>query len=93
MTPALLMLLMMLTHQLGFYPTEQQQMALAVRLQQPRLAQLLCVKLIDREDCNPPFNASRGGCNIDCQMVMCRGQDLLGLPAGVQLAGAACRHD
>jgi hypothetical protein len=61
-----------------------------VRLQQPRLAQLVCVKLIDSEDCSPGFNAERGGCNVDCELVMCRGQDVGWLPQGVQLLGAAC---
>lgn len=66
-------------------------MSLAVRLQRPRLAQLLCVKLVDSEDCSPEFNESRGGCNVDCELVMVRGQDLVGVvPQGVVLAGAAC---
>jgi hypothetical protein len=67
-------------------------MNLAVRLLQPRVGQVVCVKLIDSEDCNPEFNESRGGCNIDCEMVMCRGQELTGLPGGLRLLGPACRQ-
>jgi hypothetical protein len=82
---------------LGWYPSHQQQQqqrgSLAVRLQLPRLAQLVCVKLLDSEDVSPAFNESRGGCNIDCEVVIMRGQDLGGLVGqrGVRLLGAACR--
>jgi hypothetical protein len=76
---------------LGWYPGQQHPMNLAVKLLQPRMGQLVCVKLIDSEDCNPEFNESRGGCNIDCEMVMCRGQQVTQLPRGMQLLGAACR--
>jgi hypothetical protein len=86
---------------LGWYPSHNQQQqqqqqqrgSLAVGLQLPRLAQLVCVKLLDSEDVSPAFNDSRGGCNIDCEVVMVRGQDLGGLVGqrGMQLLGAACR--
>jgi hypothetical protein len=72
---------------LGWHPTSQRTGMLALRLARPRLASLVCAKLLDSEDRNAAFNAARGGCNIDCALVLCRGQDLWEVPDGLTVLG------
>lgn len=75
---------------LGYYPTDQglHMGQLAVHLQQPRTANLVCMKLLNCEDVKPAFNRERGGCNIDMQLVMLRGHELGVLPAGLAVVAA-----
>jgi hypothetical protein len=65
---------------------------LAVQLQQPRSANLVCALLLDCEDVRAEFNRSRGGCNIDMQLVMLRGIAVGQMPLGLQvgLPGQCC---
>jgi hypothetical protein len=53
---------------------------LGVTLRAPRAASVLLVTLVSSEDIRPDFNASRGGCNIDSQLVLLRGQALEDVP-------------
>jgi hypothetical protein len=56
-------------------------------LKQPRIGNLVCMKLVDAEDRKPSFNAAHGGCNIDVQTVVLRGRPLAPLlPKGLHLA-------
>jgi hypothetical protein len=77
---------------LGWLPTGDHPGMLAVQLQQPRSANLVCALLLDCEDVRPAFNRSRGGCNIDMQLVMLRGFAVGQVPVGLQvgLRGQCC---
>jgi hypothetical protein len=70
---------------LGWLPTGDHAGMLAVQLQQPRSANLVCALLLDCEDVRPGFNSSRGGCNIDMQLVMLRGFAVGQVPLGLQV--------
>jgi hypothetical protein len=71
---------------LGWLPPAGQTGMLAVRLQQARSANVVCAVLLDCEDVKPAFNAARGGCNIDMQLILLRGSAVGELPVGLQVA-------
>uniref|UniRef100_A0A383VQA7 Uncharacterized protein n=1 Tax=Tetradesmus obliquus TaxID=3088 RepID=A0A383VQA7_TETOB len=71
---------------LGWQPAAGHAGMLAVQLLQPRSANLVCALLLDCEDAKPAFNRSRGGCNIDMQLLMLRGHAVGQLPVGLQMA-------
>jgi hypothetical protein len=71
---------------LGWLPPAGQTGMLAVRLRQARSANVVCAVLLDCEDVKPAFNAARGGCNIDMQLILLRGCAVGELPVGLQVA-------
>ncbi|KAF6264520.1 hypothetical protein COO60DRAFT_129552 [Scenedesmus sp. NREL 46B-D3] len=76
---------------LGWLPTDQHAGMLAVQLQQARSANCVCALLLECEDVQPAFNSSRGGCNIDMQLVMLRGHAVGELPQGLEVVPAGQR--
>lgn len=59
---------------LGWGPADGAAALLHVQLLQPGPLAYVCAKLIGGEDMQPAFNASRGGCNIDCTALLLRGK-------------------